>query len=120
MENSRSIMKLILTLLIASAFAATTQAQHSAGNSSINLNADSETRELAHGYARAFSTLRGSMTIMLRHNNTITYVLEDVHTLKENNGILVAELGRSGPIYLINPKDIVYITNGPALKEKNP
>jgi len=44
-------------------------------------------------------------------------VLEDVKGVRAAEGVLVIEVGR-GLIYVINPKDVVYLTDGPQIIKK--
>jgi len=44
-------------------------------------------------------------------------VLEDVKQVRASEGVLVIEVGR-GLLYIVNPKDVVYLTDGPQLIKK--
>lgn len=76
---------------------------------------ESENRLLARSYVQAFSVLiRPPFTLTMQKEN-VGYVLEDVRGVKEVGGLLVVEVGR-GFNYIVNPKDIVAIADGPAVK----
>ncbi len=72
-----------------------------------------EATVLAKGYVRAFPELRrGKGTnIVLRRDGRI-FTIVDVRELKAVEGVLVATAGAAGDRYLINPKDVVFITDG--------
>jgi hypothetical protein len=46
-----------------------------------------------------------------------TRVLEDVRSVRASEGVLIVEVGR-GLLYLVNPRDIVWITDGQTTKPK--
>ena len=76
---------------------------------------ESENRMLARAYVQAFGSLvRPPFTLTLQKEN-VGYVLEDVRGIKDVGGILIVEVGR-GFNYVVNPKDIVAISDGPAVK----
>lgn len=76
---------------------------------------EAEGRLLARSYVQSFSTLiRPPFTLTMQRESVI-YVLEDVRTLKESGTLLIVEVGR-GFNYVVNPKDIVAISDGPAIK----
>jgi hypothetical protein len=80
-----------------------------------NVVVESENRLLARSYVQAFSVLiRPPFTLTLQKEN-VGYVLEDVRGVKEAGGLLIVEVGR-GFNYIVNPKDIVAIADGPAVK----
>jgi len=78
---------------------------------------DSEVKDLANGYAQAFTLLsRPPLTITFQKEGVLR-VLEDVKQVRAAGGVVVVEVGR-GLIYVINPKDIVYLTDGPQIIKK--
>jgi len=80
-----------------------------------NVFVESENRLLARSYVQAFSVLiRPPFTLTMQKEN-VGYVLEDVRGVKEAGGLLIVEVGR-GFNYVVNPKDIVAISDGPAVK----
>ncbi|ATC64570.1 hypothetical protein CMV30_11735 [Nibricoccus aquaticus] len=79
------------------------------------VNVESENRLLARSYVQAFGVLvRPPFTLTMQKEN-VGYVLEDVRGVKEAGGLLIVEVGR-GFNYIVNPKDIVAISDGPAVK----
>jgi hypothetical protein len=91
-------------------------AQGSSSNSQTpTIVAESESRMLVQSYVRAFGALvRPPFTLTMQREN-IRYVLEDVRGVKDSGGLLIVEVGR-GFNYIVNPKDIVAISDGPAVK----
>jgi hypothetical protein len=86
-------------------------AQPSPNSPRVDVSVESEARELSRGYAQAFSSLtRPPITMAVQKGGAIFY-LEDVKSLRDSNGVLIAEVGR-GMIYLINARDILYVTDG--------
>ncbi len=80
-----------------------------------NVVVESENRLLARSYVQAFGVLiRPPFTLTMQKEN-VGYVLEDVRGVKEAGGLLIVEVGR-GFNYIVNPKDIVAIADGPAVK----
>jgi len=76
---------------------------------------ESENRLLVRAYVQGFGTLiRPPFTLTMQREN-ICYVLEDVRALKESGALLIVEVGR-GYNYIVNPKDIVAISDGPAIR----
>jgi len=104
---------ILVSVLTAGAFAQTpahSQPQTQPGTSTVI--AVSEAKDLATGYAFAFTQLsRPPLTLAFQKEGTMR-VLEDVKGVRAAEGVLVVEVGR-GLIYVINPKDVVYLTDGP-------
>jgi hypothetical protein len=76
---------------------------------------ESENKLLSRSYVQAFGVLvRPPFTLTMQREN-IMYVLEDVRGVKEVGGLLVVEVGR-GFNYIVNPKDVVAISDGPAVR----
>lgn len=80
-----------------------------------------ELEALASGYAAAFQRLYQSHTltvVMKRDGRTI--VLKDVRKLEAVAGVLVVSVGSSGDKFIVNPRDIVFVTDAaryPSLDE---
>ena len=82
----------------------------------VSVTVESDARLLAKGYAQSFGTLlRPPFTLTLQRGEKV-FVLEDVRGVKEAGGILVVEVGR-GLTYMINAKDVLAITDGPAMRQ---
>jgi hypothetical protein len=76
---------------------------------------ESENKLLTRAYVQAFGALvRPPFTLTMQREN-IMYVIEDVRGVKDVGGLLVVEVGR-GFNYVVNPKDIVAISDGPAIR----
>ena len=70
----------------------------------------SEATELARGYAAAFAQIKGIPVHLILQKEGKSYTLTDVKSLKAAGGVLVVETG-GGLTYLVNPKDVVWITD---------
>jgi hypothetical protein len=86
-------------------------AQSAANATPVQVTVNSETKDLAQGYARAASKLTRPPVTLAFQKDGVMRILEDVRSIQDSEGILVVEVGK-GLIYLINPKDVVYITDG--------
>ena len=112
-------MKYCSLFILASALAtgAFAQSQSTSAPASVHITVESETKDLANGYALAFTQLsRPPITISFQKEGVVR-VLEDVKQVRAAGGVLVVEVGR-GLIYVINPKDIYYLTDGPQIVVK--
>ncbi len=76
----------------------------------VNVIVPSEARELALGYAAAFAQIKGLPVHLTLQKEGKSYTLTDVKSLKAAGGVLVVETGR-GLTYLVNAKDVVWITD---------
>lgn len=87
------------------------------GSGGVQITVDSEAKDLARGYAAAFSQLsRPPLTLVFQKEGTLR-TLEDVKQVRASEGVLIVEVGK-GIIYIINPKDVVYLTDGAQLQKK--
>lgn len=112
-------MKYCSLFLLASVLATGAFAQSSTSQQTVPVTVvvESEARSLAKGYEAAFKQLsRPPLTIVFQKNEDIR-VLEDVKNVRAADGVILAEVGR-GLIYVINPKDIIYLTDGPQVVKK--
>lgn len=86
-------------------------------SSPVQVSVDSEAKDLARGYAAASSLLsRPPITLAFQKEGALR-VLEDVKQVKAVDGVLLVEVGK-GLLYVINPKDVVYLTDGAQLAKK--
>jgi hypothetical protein len=83
-------------------------------NNDYTLQLEPESKLLARGYAEAFGALQRPITLTMQRYDRL-FLLEDVRAVRAIEAILVVEVGR-GVNYLVNPRDIVAITDGHALK----
>ena len=108
--------KYIILSVLLLAISAEAQPTTSAPVASISVTSDA--KDLAEGYAKAASRLsRPPITLALQKEG-VARIIEDVQSIKASEGVLVIEAGK-GLIYLINPRDVVYITDGSKLTPKN-
>jgi hypothetical protein len=109
--------RLLFVSLLALAGVCLVQAQASnSGPANVNVSIENEAKELARGYARAFSALRRPPYTLTMQKGEKLFVIEDIRELRAMEGVLIAEVGK-GISYLINAKDVVAITDGPAIKQ---
>jgi len=106
----------LASVLVTGAFA---QSQQSAPAPSgpVHVSVDSEAKDLANGYALAFTQLSRPPLTLTFQKDGVLRVLEDVKQVRAAGGVLVVEVGR-GLVYVINPKDVVYLTDGPQVMVK--
>jgi hypothetical protein len=112
-------MKYCSLFLLASVLATGAFAQSSTAPQPppVNVVVESEARSQALGYELAFKQLsRPPLTIVFEKEGTVR-VLEDVKQVRAAAGVVLVEVGR-GLIYVINPKDIIYLTDGPQIVKK--
>jgi hypothetical protein len=112
-------MKYCALFLLASVLATGAFAQSSSAPQAVPVTVvvESEARSLAKGYEAAFKLLsRPPLTIVFQRDEDLR-VLEDVKNVRAADGVVLVEVGR-GLIYVINPKDIIYLTDGPQVIKK--
>lgn len=100
-------MKFLPPLLVSAALAfspAAAPAQSS--ESAVELQA------LAEGYATAFPRLyqTNTLTLVMKRDGR-TIVLKDVRKLEAVGGVLVVSVGSTNDKFIINPRDIVFLTD---------
>ena len=105
--------KLLLASLVgftcAPAFVAAQSTSDSAQRP-VNVDVYSEAHDLAIGYATTFSQIKGLPVHLVLQKEGKPYTLTDVKSVKAAGGVLVVETGR-GLTYLVNAKDVVWITD---------
>ena len=82
----------------------------------VNLQERDNLEELARSYARAFTFLKTTPVHIALQREGRTTVLNDIKKLTNAGSVLVVENGK-GLIYLINPRDVFWISDSPAPKE---
>lgn len=102
----------VLALVLATGALAQSQPSAPAASGPVHVSVDSESKDLANGYALAFTQLSRPPLTLTFQKDGVLRVLEDVKLVRAAGGVLVVEVGR-GLIYVINPKDVVYLTDGP-------
>jgi hypothetical protein len=84
----------------------------------VNVTVNSEATDLARGFAEAYAALSHTpVSLGIMREGTLR-VLDDVRGVKSSKGVIIVEVGR-GLTYILNPKDVVFITDGPAPKPKS-
>jgi hypothetical protein len=84
--------------------------------SHVEVNVAAESVELASGYAAAFAQLSNNITlVVMREGQRET--LPPVRSMKAVGAVLVVEVGR-GARYVVNPKDIVVLTDDAGARPK--
>ena len=107
----------LFVLAVALVSGAYAQSQSAPAATPVHVTVESESKDLANGYALAFTQLsRPPLTIAFQKEGVLR-TLEDVKQVRAAGGALVVEVGR-GLIYVINPKDVVYLTDGPQIESK--
>ncbi len=107
----------VFTLVLATSALAQSQPSAPPTAGPVHVSVDSEAKDLATGYALAFTQLSRPPLTLTFQKDGVLRVLEDVKQVRAAGGVLVVEVGR-GLIYAINPKDVVYLTDGPQITFK--
>lgn len=100
-------MKLLPPLLVAAVLTVSpVAAPAQSSESAVELQA------LAEGYAAAFPRLyqTNTLTLVMKRDGR-TIVLKDVRKLEAVAGVLVVSVGSSNDKFIINPRDIVFVTD---------
>lgn len=104
-------MKTTLFALFFAVAASSALGQSQNSTQPVQVTVQSEARELARGFARASSELNRPPVTLVLQKEGILRVIEDVRQVRDSEGVLVVEQGK-GLIYLVNPRDVLYITDG--------
>ena len=81
----------------------------------MQVTVQSDVKDLAKGYAAAFGSLTNTpFTLVMQKEGSVRRI-EDIKTVKDSDGVLIVTTGK-GLTYIVNPRDIIYITDGEALK----
>ncbi|MFT3868992.1 MAG: hypothetical protein QM715_11090 [Nibricoccus sp.] len=108
---------ILASALVSGAFAQSSTRPPQSQPTDKEVAVQSEVKDLARGYALAFSQLsRPPLTLVFQREGQ-QRVLEDVKAVRAAEGVLVVEVGR-GLIYVINAKDVLYLTDGGKLVNK--
>lgn len=84
----------------------------------INVSVSSESKDLATGYAAAFTKFRRvPFHVQLQHEGGKIIVINDIKSVSANGGVLLLETNK-GLFYAINPKDIIWLSDAPVVQEK--
>jgi hypothetical protein len=82
----------------------------------VDVRITSEGEELARGYAAAFPSISHTPIYLNLRRDGATTTLVSVKSVKAEAGVLIVELDK-GFIYILNPKDVVSITDAPPKKD---
>jgi hypothetical protein len=105
----------MIAVLVCAIVPAAFAAPEGAGREVVNefkITVHSEVKELAQGYAQAYGQLSRWVNLTYQRDGQKA-VLAGVRSIKAVEGVLVVEVGK-GALYLINPKDVVSITDDTA------
>ncbi|MDD2762575.1 MAG: hypothetical protein PHE83_01220 [Opitutaceae bacterium] len=109
-------MKTITTLLfLAAALTGFGQPPVPGAQPPVNVYVATEVEELARGYALAFPSISTTPVYLTLRKEGAVVTLVSVKSVKAAAGVLIVELDQ-GPIYILNPQDILSITNAPPAK----
>lgn len=102
------------SLAVAAALFATARVCALDSNGPVNVTVVQETdlKQLAQGYAQAYTSLSRLVTLVMQRDGQQS-TLTGVRSIKAQGAVLVVEVGR-GALYLINPRDVVYISDDTA------
>jgi hypothetical protein len=110
-------MKTITTLLfLAAAVTALGQPAPQNAPAPVNVRIESEAEQLARGYATAFSRITHTPIYLIHSRDDTTTVLVSLRSVKAVAGVLVVQ-DENGLTYVINPRDVVMITDAPPKRD---
>ena len=79
---------------------------------------ESEVEQLARGYATAFTSMGRTPIYLNLRREGATVTLVSIRAVKAVAGVLVVETDK-GLTYVLNPKDVVSLTDAPPAKKEN-
>jgi hypothetical protein len=82
----------------------------------LTVRLESEVEQLARGYAAAFTGITHTPIYLNLRREGATVTLVSIRSMKAVAGVLVVETDK-GLTYVLNPKDIVSLTDAPPKKE---
>lgn len=107
---------IIATLLLLAATAAGFGQAASAAAQPVNVRIDSEAEQLARGYAAAFASITHTPVYLIHSRDDTTTVLVSIRSVRAVDGVLVVQ-DEKNLTYVINPRDVVMITDAPPKKD---
>jgi len=111
-------MKIITALLfLAAMVTGLGQSADPALAHSASLPVPTEVEELARGYAAAFASLTHTPVYLIHSRDDNSTVLTGIKSVKAVGGVLVVQ-DEHGLTYVINPRDVVMITDAAPKKEQ--
>ena len=109
-------MKAIASLLFLAAAATGLGQPVNQGGPPVTVRVATEVEELAQGYAAAFTTITRTPVFLIHSRDDTTTVLISIKSVKASAGVLIVQ-DEKGLTYVINPRDVVMITDAPPKKE---
>ncbi|MFT3781220.1 MAG: hypothetical protein QM790_04325 [Nibricoccus sp.] len=103
------------SILIASAAYAAAPQDRQTASPEASVYIQSEAHSLANGFAQASNVLTRPPVTMALQREGVVRLLEDIKSIRSSDGVLIVEVGK-GIIYIVNPKDVIYVTDGYQLK----
>jgi hypothetical protein len=100
-----------LLLFLAAAVSGFGQSQ-----SPVTVRVSTDVEELARGYAEAFPAITRTPVYLIHSRDDITTVLISIKSVKAAAGVLIVQ-DEKGLTYIINPKDVVMISDAPPPKK---
>lgn len=84
----------------------------------VNVTVKSEGQELAAGFAAAFTRLRHvPFHVQLQRDGGSPIIISDIKAVSAAGAALLVETNK-GLFYVINPKDVIWISDAPVVAEK--
>jgi hypothetical protein len=115
-DHSYSMKTIAAAFLLAAAAAGFGQTASQSSQPPVTVRIATEVEELARGYAAAFSSITRTPVYLIHSRDDTTTVLISVKSIKASAGVLIVEVER-GLTYIINPRDVVMITDAPPRKD---
>jgi len=109
----KTIIAAILLLLAATGWA---QSAAPGAGQPVTVRLESEVEQLARGYATAFPDIPHTPIYLNLRREGATVTLVGIRSMKAVAGVLVVETDK-GLTYVLNPKDVVSLTDAPPKKE---
>lgn len=109
-------MKSLIALCLFAATATGFAQPVNQGAPPVNVRVVSEAEELAQGYAAAFPAIARTPVYLIHSRDDTTTVLIAIKSVKALSGVLIVQ-DEKGLTYVINPHDVVMITDAPPKKD---
>ena len=109
--------KLFLGLLVFTTATLVRGAPSDSASPSVSITVNSDSKELAAGFAQAFARLRHVPFHVQLQRDGKTTVINDIKAATAENGVLLLETGK-GLFYAVNPKDVIWLSDAPIVVEK--
>jgi hypothetical protein len=115
-DHSLTMKTIAAAFFLAAAVAGFGQTASQSSQPPVTVRVATEVEELARGYAAAFSSITRTPVYLIHSRDDITTVLVSVKSMKASAGVLIVEVEK-GLTYIINPRDVVMITDAPPRKD---